>query len=89
VGPTAQVVPQEPPELLVPLRLPAGCLGREEVAAVAAPVVLAVLAVLAVVDLAVAVAVLAAAHTQQVMAGLVGVVGLWFWSFDHAAICSC
>jgi hypothetical protein len=29
----------------------------------------------------------AAAHTQQVLAGLVALAGLWYWSFDHAAIC--
>lgn len=50
---------------------------------------LVVLEVQEVEALAAAVAVLAAAHTQQVLAGLVGVVGLWYWSFDHAAICCC
>lgn len=30
-----------------------------------------------------------AARTQQVLAGLVAMAGLWYWSFDHAAICSC
>ncbi len=52
-------------------------------------VVRAVLAVLEVVALAVVVARVAAAHTQQVLVVLVGVVGLWYWSFDHAAICRC
>lgn len=65
------------------------CSDRAVVAVVVAPVVLAVLAVQEVEDLAAAVAVLAAAHTQQVLAGLVVLAGLWFWSFDHAAICSC
>ncbi len=48
-----------------------------------------VLAVLEVVALAAVVARVAAAHTRQVLAGLVGVVGHWYWSFDHAAICRC
>jgi len=29
----------------------------------------------------------AAAHTQQVLADLAALAGLWYWSFDHAAIC--
>jgi hypothetical protein len=51
--------------------------------------VLAVQAVQAVKAQVAVAARVAAAHTQQVLAGLVGVVGLWYWSFDHAAICSC
>jgi hypothetical protein len=65
------------------------CSDRAAVAVVVAPVALAVLAVQEVEALAAAVAVLAAAHTQQVLAGLVVLAGLWYWSFDHAAICSC
>lgn len=31
----------------------------------------------------------AVAHTLQVLAGLVAMVGHWYWSFDHAAIRCC
>jgi heme/copper-type cytochrome/quinol oxidase subunit 1 len=67
----------------------AACSAKAAEAVAVATLALVVLAVLEAVALAAAVAVLAAAHTQQVLAGLVVLAGLWFWSFDHAAICSC
>lgn len=54
------------------------------VVALVAPVVLVVQVV--VVQVAV-VARVAAAHTQQVLAGLVEVDGHWYWSSEHEALC--
>ncbi len=65
------------------------CSAKAVAVVVEVLLVLVARAVLEAVALAAAVAVLAAAHTRQVLAGLVGVVGLWYWSFDHAAICRC
>jgi hypothetical protein len=80
------------PEALVPLVLlllrvvcsdRAAAVVGEALLAQAVPGVQAVAAQVAVA------ARVAAAHTQQVLAGLVVLAGLWYWSFDHAAICSC
>ena len=70
-------------------RLLAACSDRAAAVVAEAQAGLVVLEAQEVEALAAAVAVLAAAHTQQVMAGLAVMAGHWFWSFDHAAICSC
>ena len=84
-----QAASQETPELLVLLLLLADCLAKAvaEVAEVLREQEVRV--VQAVVALVVAVAVLAAAHTQQGLVVLAVLVGPWCWSFDHAAICRC
>ena len=84
-----QAVLPEALVLLVLLLLLADCSVKAAVAVVEARVALVVQVVLEAVAL-VAVAVLVAApHTQQVLAGLVAMDGHWYWSFDHAAICCC
>ena len=85
----AQAALPEPPELLVQPLLPVACSDKAAAVVVEAQQALVALVVQAVVALVVAVAVLAAAHTQQVLAGLVALAGHWYWSFDHAALCSC
>jgi hypothetical protein len=78
------------PETLARLeqRLPrVDCSGRAAVVVVEARVARVVLAVRAVVAQVAVVARVAAAHTQQVLAGWAAMVGHWYWSFDHAAIC--
>lgn len=50
---------------------------------------MAVQAVQAVVALVAAVARVAAAHTQQVLVGLVAMVGHWYWSSDDGQIRCC
>jgi hypothetical protein len=79
----------EPLARLAPLLLPADC-SVKVVAVVAAGLLVQVVQAVQV-DAAqgAVVARVAAAHTQQVLVALAAVAGHWFWSFDHAAICSC
>ena len=80
------------PEALVPLVLPlllVDCSGRAEALVVVARVAPVVQVVQVVVVQVAVVARVAAAHTQQVLVVSVVLAGHWFWSFDHAAICSC
>ena len=81
------MVAQEPPELLVLLRLLADCSDRAAAVVVEVLLVLAVQAAQEVVALAAAVARVAAAHTQQVPVVWVVLAGHWFWSFDHGQVC--
>ena len=75
--------------LLALLLLLADCLAKAVAEVAAELVVLVARAVLEAVALVAVVARVAAAHTQQVLAGLVALAGHWYWSFDHAAICRC
>lgn len=83
------VVLPEPLVLLALLLLLADC--SVEAVAVAAEVLVVLVAqvVLEVVDLVAVGVRVVAAHTQQVLVVLAVMAGHWYWSFDHAAICSC
>ena len=74
--------------LVLPL-LPVACSAKAVAEVAEELVVLVARAVLEAVALVAVVARVAAAHTQQVLAGLVALAGHWYWSFDHAAICRC
>lgn len=65
----------------------AACSVRVAVVVAVARVVLVVRVVRAVAAQVAVVARVAAAHTQQVLAGLVEVDGHWYWSSEHEAIC--
>ncbi len=78
-----------PPARQVLRPLQEACSAKVVAAVGEALLVLVARAVLEAVALAVVVARVAAAHTQQVLAELVAMVGHWYWSFDHAAICRC
>jgi len=80
------VLPEHLALLVLPLLL-ADCSVKAAGVVVAVLRVLVVQVVRAVAAQVAVVARVAAAHTQQVLAGLVVLVGLWYWSFDHAAIC--
>jgi len=82
-------VPQAPPEPPVLLLLLADCSVKAAGVVVAVLRVLVVQVVRAVAAQVAVAARVAAAHTQQVLAGLAVLAGSWYWSFDHAAICSC
>ena len=75
--------------LLVLLLLLADCSVGAAGAVVVVPAVLVALVVLVVAAQAAVVARVAAAHTRPAMVVSVVMDGHWFWSFDHAAICSC
>ena len=74
--------------MVLPLLLAACSVRAAEVEAVGL-LVLAAQAVQAVVAQVVVVAEVAAARMLRVRADLAALAGPWFWSFDHAAICSC
>ena len=71
------------------LLLPVACSDKAAAVVVEAQQALVVRAVQVVVALVAVVARVAAAHTQQVLVVLAVLVGPWYWSFDHAALCSC
>ena len=75
--------------LLVPLRLLADCSDRAAAAVAEVQAGMVVLEVQAVVALAVAAVQAAVLLLLQVRADLAAMAGPWYWSFDHAAICSC
>ena len=85
----AQAVLPEALVLLVLLLLLADCSAKAAGVAVVALLVLAVQVVLEVVALAAVAVVQRAVHTRPALVVSVVLAGLWFWSFDHAAICSC
>lgn len=85
----AQAVLPETLVLLAPLLLPVACSVKAEVAVAEVLAALVVLEVQAAVALVAVVARVAAAHTQQALAVSAVLAGHWYWSFDHAAICSC
>ena len=73
----------------MPLRLLADCSDRAAAVVAEARLVLVVLVVQVVAAQVAVAARVAAAHTQQVLVVSGAMAGHWFWSFDHAAICSC
>ena len=78
-----------PPELRALLLLPVVCSAKAVAEVAAELVVLVVRAVLEAVALVAVVARVAAAHTQQVLAGLVAMDGHWYWSSEHETVCCC
>jgi len=82
----AQQGQPEPPVLLL---LRVVCSDRAAAVVAEAKSGLVVLEAQEVEDLAAAVAVLAAAHTQQVLAGLAAMAGHWYWSSDDGQIRYC
>jgi uncharacterized lipoprotein YajG len=80
---------EEPLVPLALLLLLADCSVKAAVAVVEPRVARVVQAVQEVVVQVAVVARVAAAHTRPALVVSVGMDGHWFWSFDHAAICSC
>ena len=81
-------LPEPLARLVLPLLL-ADCSDKVAVAVLAVLLALVARAVLEAVAQAAVVARVAAAHTRPAMVALAVMAGHWFWSFDHAAICSC
>jgi hypothetical protein len=69
--------------------LQAGCLGKAAAGAVVVTLALAVQAAQEAEALVVAAVAQHAVHTPLALVVSVAMAGHWFWSFDHAAICSC
>ena len=83
-----EVYPGEQALMVLPLLL-VDCSGRAEALVAVAQVVMVVQVVQVVVVQVAVVARVAAAHTRPAMVALAAMAGHWYWSFDHAAICSC
>ena len=73
----------------MPLLLLVACSAKVEAAVAEALPGLAVQAAQGAVALEVVEAQAAVALTQQALGVSAALAGPWFWSFDHAAICSC
>ena len=82
------VMPGKQALMVLPLLL-VDCSGRAEALVEGDIMATVAMVVQVVVVQAVVEAGVVAAHTRPAMVALAAMAGHWYWSFDHAAICSC